>query len=93
MVCQPLSKLSSIFAYYQDPSSFLPYRTGHTKLNNIGDSTCAVTMETVVDDLLNILSPNPKQYIVLAQVPWRIGFCLVLQTNSSLISLLVCLVV
>lgn len=38
-------------------------------------------METVVDDLLNILSPNPKQYIVLAQVPWRIGFCLVLQTK------------
>jgi len=50
-------------------------------------------METIVDDLLNILSPNPKQYIVLAQVPWRIGFCLILQTNSSLISLLVCLVV
>ena len=33
-------------------------------------------METIVDDLLNILSPNPKQYIVLAQVPWRIGFAL-----------------
>lgn len=28
-----------------------------------------VTMETIVDDLLSILSPDPKQYIVLAQVP------------------------
>lgn len=31
-------------------------------------------METIVDDLLSILSPYSKQYIVLAQVPRRTGF-------------------
>lgn len=72
---------------------FLPYRTGHTKLNNISDYTFLVTMETIVNDLLSILSPDPKQYLVLAQVPWRVGFSLIIQTNVSLIPVLVCSVV
>lgn len=50
-------------------------------------------METIVNDLLSILSPDPKQYIVLAQVPWRVGFSLIIQTNVSLISVLVCSIV
>lgn len=70
-----------IFAYQQDPLLFLPCRTGHTKLNNIGDYTFIVTMETTVNDLLSILFPDPKQCVVLAQVPWRVGFSLIILTS------------
>lgn len=70
--------MSFIFAYQQELCLFLPCRTGHTKLNNISDYTFIVTMETIVNDLLIILSPDAKQYIVLAQVPWRVGFSLIM---------------
>lgn len=41
-------------------------------------------MESVVDDVLSILSPDPKQYTVLAHVPWRVSFSLITQTSVSL---------
>lgn len=76
--------MSFIFAYHQDPWLFLPCRKSYTKLNNIDDYTFIVTMETTVDDLLSILFPDSKQYIVLVQVPRRIGFVLIYRPTLAL---------
>lgn len=76
--------MSFIFAYHQDPWLFLPCSNSSTKLNNINDYTFIVTMETTVDDLLSILFPDSKQYIVLVQVPWRIGFVLIYRPTLAL---------